>query len=161
MYILIKDSNIEKYPYSVEQLKKDNPNVSFPYNITPKLLAEYGVFRVIPTNYPQVDYTKTVMEGAPVRQRTRHEDGTWKADDDSTPVNEAWEWVQVWEVSDATEEEIAQRKANLNTQAEANRAEAYRNESDPLFFKSQRGEATEEEWLDKVAEIKARFPKVE
>lgn len=40
----------------------------------------------------------------------------------------------------------------------AMRAIAYREESDPLFFKSQRGEATNQEWLDKVAEIKARWP---
>jgi len=39
------------------------------------------------------------------------------------------------------------------------RQSAYQAESDPLFFKYQRGEATEQEWLDKVAEIKARFPK--
>lgn len=43
-------------------------------------------------------------------------------------------------------------------QQQAARAEAYRNEADPLFFMSQRGEATEAEWLAKVAEIKARFP---
>lgn len=40
----------------------------------------------------------------------------------------------------------------------AMRANDYREESDPLFFKSQRGEATSQEWLDKVAEIKARWP---
>lgn len=40
----------------------------------------------------------------------------------------------------------------------AARAAAYVAESDPLFFKAQRGEATTEEWLAKVAEIKARFP---
>jgi hypothetical protein len=39
------------------------------------------------------------------------------------------------------------------------RQSAYQAESDPLFFKYQRGEATEQDWLDKVAEIKARFPK--
>jgi len=38
------------------------------------------------------------------------------------------------------------------------RAEAYRAEADPLFFMSQRGEATLDEWQAKVAEIKARFP---
>jgi len=38
------------------------------------------------------------------------------------------------------------------------RAEAYRNESDPLFFKWQRGEIEQQVWLDKVAEIKARYP---
>ena len=41
---------------------------------------------------------------------------------------------------------------------QAARAEAYRNESDPIFFMAQRGEATEAEWQAKVAEIKARFP---
>ena len=43
-------------------------------------------------------------------------------------------------------------------QQEAARAAAYRTEADPLYFKAQRGEATEAEWLAKVAEIKARFP---
>ena len=44
-------------------------------------------------------------------------------------------------------------------QAERNRQAAYIAESDPLFFKAQRGEATMEEWQAKVAEIKTRFPK--
>ena len=39
------------------------------------------------------------------------------------------------------------------------RKEAYAKEADPLFFKWQRGEATEKEWLDKIAEIKERYPK--
>ena len=43
-------------------------------------------------------------------------------------------------------------------QQEAARAAAYRAEADPLYFKAQRNEATEAEWLAKVAEIKARFP---
>ena len=38
------------------------------------------------------------------------------------------------------------------------RAAAYKAESDPLFFKAQRGEATMDEWLALVAEIKARYP---
>lgn len=32
-------------------------------------------------------------------------------------------------------------------------------EADPLFFKWQRDEATREDWLAKVAEVKAQFPK--
>jgi hypothetical protein len=43
-------------------------------------------------------------------------------------------------------------------QIEALRRAAYQAEADPLFFKAQRGEATHEDWLAKVAEIKARFP---
>jgi hypothetical protein len=52
--------------------------------------------------------------------------------------------------------EAAQQKLE---QAEANRKAAYIAESDPLFFRSQRGEVTEQAWLDKVEEIKARYPK--
>jgi len=43
-------------------------------------------------------------------------------------------------------------------QQQTARAAAYNTEADPLFFMSQRGEATLEEWQAKVAEIKARFP---
>ena len=43
--------------------------------------------------------------------------------------------------------------------ATENRRAAYIAEADPLFFKTQRGEATMEEWQEKVAEIKQRFPK--
>lgn len=35
---------------------------------------------------------------------------------------------------------------------------AYQTEADPLFFKWQRGETTESDWLAKIAEIKARYP---
>jgi hypothetical protein len=54
----------------------------------------------------------------------------------------------------------AKDKAQKNAEADANRHTAYVAESDPLFFKSQRGEATQQEWLNKIAEIQARYPKV-
>lgn len=41
------------------------------------------------------------------------------------------------------------------------RAQAYRNESDPIFFKEQRGEVPAGTWLASVAEIKARYPVAE
>lgn len=40
-----------------------------------------------------------------------------------------------------------------------NRLQAYRDESDPLYMKWQRGEATQEEWIAKITEIKDRYPK--
>ena len=43
-------------------------------------------------------------------------------------------------------------------EAKANRAAAYTAEADPLFFKWQAGEGTEQEWLAKREEIRARFP---
>jgi hypothetical protein len=44
-------------------------------------------------------------------------------------------------------------------QVSRSRKLAYQFEADPLFFKAQRGEATLQEWQDKIAEIKARYPK--
>lgn len=43
-------------------------------------------------------------------------------------------------------------------QQQAKRVTAYRVEADPLFFQAQRGKAAQQEWLDKIAEIEARFP---
>ena len=51
---------------------------------------------------------------------------------------------------------VAAKKA---AEAEANRKAAYVEEADSLFFKAQRGEIDQQVWLDKIAEIKARFPK--
>lgn len=56
------------------------------------------------------------------------------------------------EVNQAKVLEIQHNEASINRRA------AYEGEADPLYFKSQRGEATVQEWLDKVAEIKARYP---
>ena len=43
-------------------------------------------------------------------------------------------------------------------QIEAMRKAAYQDEADPIYFKAQREEATMDEWLAKIAEIKARYP---
>jgi hypothetical protein len=141
MYIKLKNGKIDKYPYSLAELVKDNPNTSFPAEVTDACAAGFEVYPVILVDKPQVDHTKTVIE--------------------ETPNLINGDWFQDYIVVDATAEEIAARVQELNLNAQNNRAEAYRNESDPLFFKAQRGEVTEQEWLDKVAEIKARYPKVE
>jgi hypothetical protein len=49
-------------------------------------------------------------------------------------------------------------KDDFNNKQKQLRAKDYASESDPIFFKSQRGEATQQEWLDKVAEIIAKYP---
>lgn len=55
----------------------------------------------------------------------------------------------------------AEKEEEIRQQQEANkraRALAYKEESDPLFFKSERGETTRDEWLAKVEEIRNRYP---
>ena len=47
---------------------------------------------------------------------------------------------------------------NLRLKAENQRKAAYQQEADPLFFSYQRGEATEQEWLDAVQSVKDRYP---
>lgn len=141
MQALIQNNAVTNYPYSFWQLKQDNPQISFPANPTDELLASYGVLPVTQVEVPAYDSAvQRIEEGAPALAS-----GTW---------------TQVWNVIALTAEEVAQQQADRAAQAQAQRAEAYRTESDPLFFKSQRGEATQQEWLDKVAEIKARYPDV-
>jgi hypothetical protein len=53
-----------------------------------------------------------------------------------------------------TPEEITLQKDAENEQL---RLEAYRTESDPLFFKWQRGEVEKQVWLNKVTEIKEKY----
>jgi len=95
MHALIKSGAVDQYPYTIGNLRKDNPNTSFPKRPSDTLLAEWGVQPVAKIDRPIVDHTKNVAEGTPVLV-----DGTW---------------TQVWETTDATAEEIAEREqARLN-----------------------------------------------
>lgn len=76
----------------------------------------------------------------------RYENILWLEDDEPPTYEEV---LGAWEKVEAT---------IYNQRMEGLRKEAYRNESDPLFFKYQRGDGTKEEWLDKVEEIKQRYP---
>lgn len=49
---------------------------------------------------------------------------------------------------------------HANDNARQSRMVAFRDDADPLFFGWQRGENTEQEWLDKCEEIRHRFPYV-
>jgi hypothetical protein len=64
-----------------------------------------------------------------------------------------------------TEEEIAEREAwtaeepaRQRKAVEEQRRAAYQTESDPLFFGWQRGDNTEQEWLDAVEAVKQAHP---
>ena len=70
-------------------------------------------------------------------------------------------WVYTVEVADKTPEEIRQEQEAFNAQQSQNRLLAYERESDPIFFKSQLGTATHEEWVAKREEVKAQYPYIE
>lgn len=132
----IKLTNGTPQHYSIWQLRQDNPQVSFPAVVPEDVLAEYNVYPVTLTEPPTSTETEVV------------EDAGYLQLDDSS-------WVQAWRVRPMNEEELE----TLAQQKDDQRKFAYQNEADPLFFKWQRGEGTQEAWLAKVEEIKSRYPK--
>lgn len=139
MHALIENGVVEKYPYSIGNLRKDNPNTSFPRRPSDEMLAEWSVYVVARADRPEVD---------PITQSLTED----------TPVFVGGQWVQTWVVADATAEEIQQRKEQQLEDARNQRAAAYTQEADPLFFKAQRGEVELATWEAKVQEIRNRFP---
>lgn len=87
MYIKTINGAYEK-PYSIGQLRKDNPNTSFPKYPTDALLAEWGVYPVAAASQPS------------------HNPSIEKVVED-TPVNVAGTWTQVWKVISRSADEIA------------------------------------------------------
>lgn len=88
-YVLVKNEVVEKYPYNFSMLKQDNPNTSFPELTTDELFASFNVYPVQLTQAPSVDYTKNIQEEYPAF------------------INNGW--VQVWKISDASQEEVSER----------------------------------------------------
>lgn len=100
MYALVQNGAVAQYPYRLSDLRRDNPNVSFPVQPTNEMLAEWGVFPVVPTDIPQSDpLTQTVTEDIPALI-----DGVW---------------VQVWEVRNASAEEVAERQEAVRAEVTA------------------------------------------
>ena len=87
--------------------------------------------------------------------------GAVDADAPVIPAGQKAKWNGAWVFEDIPQPEpIVEPEPMPPTnelQAEKRKA-AYTAEADPLFFMSQRGEATVAEWEAKVAEIKTRYP---
>lgn len=95
--LLIKlngQGGIERYPYTLRMLEKDNPRVSIGENPTDEELADLGAARVQTVPRP---YGDVVTEVQPELV-----DGIWR---------------QTWDVRDFTQEEIEQRRKALVPQA--------------------------------------------
>lgn len=84
MYLKIKDGIIT-YPYTIGELKSENSNVSFPQILTNDILENFGVYPVESVEITD-DYTKNIVEG--------------------TPLLSGSVYVQTWDITDATTEEI-------------------------------------------------------
>lgn len=77
------------------------------------------------------------------------------------PIAFVWRWEDSGWVcidQDAIDAYKASETALFNSNQSQRRLDAYKQESDPVFFKAQRNEATMDEWRALVAEIKERYP---
>lgn len=129
----IKLTNGSPTIYSIAQLHKDNPGTSFPGAPSEELLASYDVYPLAVLPPPEHNpLTHVLKPSAPYQ------------------IGDKWHQHYIPEALPANV--VAER-------ADAARATAYAKEADPLFFKAQRGEVTLQDWLSKVEEIKARYPK--
>lgn len=55
MYVKVKNGIVERYPYTFEDLRRDNPNVSFNMKTPEWVLADYGVYYVEQGKSPSFD----------------------------------------------------------------------------------------------------------
>lgn len=52
MFVKIQDGAVAIYPYSIGQLRRHNPNTSFPKSIPTSMLEDYGVYSVAEADAP-------------------------------------------------------------------------------------------------------------
>ena len=104
MYVLAPNQTVETFPYSIGDLRRDNPNTSFPRNPSEQMLADWNVFPVIEQEPPSFN---------PATQNLNQ----------VNPILVDGEWLQAWEVTDSSAEEIAER-----TEAKAAEVRADRNQ---------------------------------
>ncbi len=88
MYALIANGAIAQYPYSVTDLRRAHPNVSFSASPSDAALEDFGVYPVDPIAAPAYD---------PLTQKLAED----------TPVEVAGRWQQAWSVVALTPAEIA------------------------------------------------------
>ena len=117
MYAKINGGTVEKFPYSVGQLRKDNPNVSFPKNITDGVFNKYGVKKVHTLEDPAYDALtqKVVQADTPTREITGYTTNEDATDPVTGEINfeqvglpkYSGRWVLTKTVVALTEEQIA------------------------------------------------------
>jgi hypothetical protein len=100
MMFLRFQNNVIEYPFSLKTIKEENPNVSFPSEISVELLAQYNVFPVVPTAPPNSTITQDPAE--------------------SVPVNINGVWTQTWVMVNIPVNEAEARQRNADYAAERN-----------------------------------------
>lgn len=107
MFVKVTNGQIDKFPYTAGDLRRDNPNVSFPKHIPEEMMADYGVYPV--SHGPAPEYNS----------------GPYKIIRGSTPVLINGVWVLEKLAVALTDQEVSERNAAS--------AEAIRSKRDNLL----------------------------
>jgi hypothetical protein len=166
LYAKVVDNNVDKYPYTLNDLKKDHPNTSFPKDIfSGSSASDYNVFAVAEVEIPfklgwkAIKESPVLVDGSwseywtLVPKEIRELDGH-EITDVEAPVQEGFiatsgdpelvgdVWHATWSLVEGTWLE--------------NRTQAYGAVEEQIEFITERGL---EAWQAEVANIKALYPK--
>ena len=96
------DGNLDRYPYSFKELRRDHPNTSFPKALTQEIAEAFGCAVVTLATPPAEDHTKNVT------LTVAQVDGTW---------------TEQYTQADASADEIAARVASKSNAVREQRDE--------------------------------------
>ena len=89
MYIKITNENIIEY--SIEQLIYDNPNISFPKNISNNILEKFDIYPISIQEKPIInEKTEKIENGGFIQKESGNWIKTWKIVQKSQEETEAW-----------------------------------------------------------------------
>jgi len=90
MYIKISNDGGQRFPYTIQDLRQENPSTSFPLVLSNELLAGFGVYPVSENARPDTDRFSYAVKRA-------------------LPELVNGEWVVLWDVLAKSQEEIAEQ----------------------------------------------------
>jgi hypothetical protein len=117
MFVKITNGQVAQYPYTVGDLRRDNPNVSFPKTVPTGVMARYGMYPVSYQTDPDYNLMTHRIENSAKPEReiigyTTNEDArdpaTGEIDFDKVGLPKySGRWIITKTVVSLTEEEIA------------------------------------------------------
>jgi hypothetical protein len=98
MYLRIINNEIN-YPYSLQKLRDDNPQTSFPSEMTESLMNEFDIFEVRQTPKPN-DYTKNISEATPILVDGDYYQNWQQIDASTSEINARIEakWIEIRQI---------------------------------------------------------------
>lgn len=129
-YIHAENSIVIEHPYSIEKMRSDNPQTSFPIEMGAEELAEWGVFAVEEESAPAFNEQTESIELQP-------------------PALVNGVWVQGWLIAQASAEEI-DRRTSLKADLIRKRRNQLLTNSDPSQLSDFPGTAEEKSLFTQI-----------